>query len=40
MRMMRDMENGLINTIVVKDLSRLGRDHLENGKYIEEGFTK
>ena len=39
-RMMRDMENGLINTIVVKDLSRLGRDHLENGKYIENVFPK
>ena len=39
-RMMRDMENGLINTIVVKDLSRLGRDHLENGKYIEYVFPE
>ncbi len=37
-RMMRDVVNGRINGIIVKDLSRLGRNHKEVGKYIEEIF--
>ena len=36
--MMNDIKNGRINTIVVKDLSRLGRNYIELGKYIEEIF--
>lgn len=36
--MMRDIVDGRINTIIVKDLSRLGRNSLEVGKYIEEIF--
>ena len=36
--MMRDISDGRINTIIVKDLSRLGRNSLEVGKYIEEIF--
>ena len=35
---MRDVVNGKINGIIVKDLSRLGRNHKEVGKYIEEIF--
>ena len=37
-RMMEDVKNGKINCIVVKDLSRLGRDYIETGNYIENVF--
>jgi len=37
-RMMQDVIDGRINGIIVKDLSRLGRNHKEVGKYIEEVF--
>ena len=37
-RLMQDIINGKINGIIVKDLSRLGRNHREVGKYIEEIF--
>ena len=37
-RMLQDVVNGKINGIIVKDLSRLGRNHREVGKYIEEVF--
>ena len=36
--MMKDISDGRINTIIVKDLSRLGRNSLEVGKYIEDIF--
>ena len=36
--MMKDIVDGRINTIIVKDLSRLGRNSLEVGKYIEDIF--
>lgn len=36
--MMRDMRDGVIDCIVVKDLSRLGRDYVEKGNYIERVF--
>jgi len=35
-RLMNDIEKGKINTIIVKDLSRFGRNYIEVGKYIEE----
>lgn len=34
-RMMDDVKAGRINCIIVKDLSRIGRDYLETGNYIE-----
>ncbi|MCM1130409.1 MAG: recombinase family protein [Roseburia sp.] len=37
-KLMQDIEDGIINTIIVKDLSRFGRNHLEVGKYLEETF--
>lgn len=37
-RMMNDMRKGLINCIVVKDLSRLGRDYVEAGNLLERVF--
>ncbi|MDE6973156.1 MAG: recombinase family protein [Lachnospiraceae bacterium] len=36
--MIKDMREGLFNCIVVKDLSRLGRDYVETGNYIERIF--
>ena len=39
-RMVRDIENGKINMVVTKDLSRLGRDYIETGEYIEKWFPE
>ncbi len=39
-RMIRDIENGLIDCVITKDLSRLGRDHSETGYYIEKFFPE
>lgn len=36
--MIKDMRNGLLNCIIVKDLSRLGRNYVETGNYIERVF--
>lgn len=37
-RLLRDMKEGQINMIVTKDLSRLGRNYIEVGNYIEQIF--
>jgi len=37
-RMLEDVESGKINCIVVKDLSRLGRNAIDAGYYIEKYF--
>ena len=37
-RMLNDMENGKINCCVTKDLSRLGRNAIDTGYYIEKHF--
>ena len=37
-KLFKDIVNGNINVIVVKDLSRLGRNYIEVGKYIENIF--
>mgnify|MGYP003195395601 FL=1 len=34
-RMLRDIENGRIHCVLVKDLSRFGRDYIETGRYLE-----
>lgn len=39
-RMIRDMEDGLFNIIIVKDLSRFGRDYIESGKYLQKVFPE
>ncbi|MBR2088647.1 MAG: recombinase family protein [Oscillospiraceae bacterium] len=39
-RMMADVETGTLNLIVVKDLSRLGRNYIETGRLIEETFPE
>lgn len=36
--MMNDLKKGFINCIVVKDLSRFGRNYIETGEYIEKIF--
>ena len=35
LEMLEDARNGVINLILVKDLSRLGRDYVEVGRYTE-----
>jgi len=37
-RMMKDVRERNINCIIVKDLSRLGRNYLESGEYMEKVF--
>lgn len=37
-RMMNDLRDGKIDCIIVKDLSRLGRNFIESGEYIEMVF--
>ena len=37
-KMMEDVKSGKINTIIVKDLSRLGRNHVLIGNYMEDIF--
>ena len=37
-RLLEDMRNKKFNTIIVKDLSRLGRNYIEVGNYIEQIF--
>jgi len=37
-RLLSDLESGRINMVITKDLSRLGRDHIETGFYIEKFF--
>ncbi len=37
-RMIRDAQSGRINCIIVKDLSRLGRDYIGMGRYMERIF--
>lgn len=38
--LLRDIENCLIDCVITKDLSRLGRDHSETGYYIERYFPE
>ena len=39
-RMIKDIENGVINCVITKDLSRLGREMYKTGQYIEEYFLE
>ena len=36
--MINDIELGKINLIITKDLSRLGRDYIDTGYYVEKYF--
>lgn len=37
-RMLTDINDGKINLVITKDLSRLGRDYIETGMYVEKIF--
>ena len=37
-RMLADIEAGRVNCVIVKDLSRFGRDYIEAGRYIQKVF--
>ncbi len=37
-RMISDIEAGRVNCVIVKDLSRFGRDYIESGRYIQKIF--
>lgn len=37
-RMLDDIHDGKVNMVVVKDLSRLGRDYIEAGRYVKKIF--
>ena len=39
-RMLADIEAGLIDTVITKDLSRLGRDYIMTGHYLERYFPE
>lgn len=39
-RMIGDIEAGIINTVIVKDLSRFGREYAQMGLYIEHYFEQ
>ena len=39
-RMIRDIEAGRVNTVIVKDLSRFGREYAQMGLYIEHYFEE
>jgi DNA invertase Pin-like site-specific DNA recombinase len=38
--MMKDIEAGTVNCVVVKDLSRLGRNYIEVGELMEDIFPR
>ena len=38
--MIRDIENKKVNMVIVKDSSRLGRDYIQFGEYIEKYFPQ
>lgn len=39
-KMLEDIQAGLVNCVVVKDLSRFGRDYIDSGHYLERVFPE
>ena len=39
-QMIQDIEDGKVNCIITKDLSRFGRDHIDTGYYLERYLPK
>lgn len=39
-RMLNDIKRNKVNMVIVKDLSRLGRDHVETGYYMDKYFPE
>lgn len=39
-RLIKDVENKKINCVITKDLSRLGRDYIDTGRYVERYFPE
>ena len=37
--LLKDIEDGIIDCIITKDLSRFGRDHIDTGYYLERYFS-
>ncbi len=37
-KMIKDIENGKVDMVITKDLSRLGRDYIATGEYVEKYF--
>lgn len=40
LKMKEDIEGGRIDTVIVKDISRLGREHIDTGFYMEKYFPE
>lgn len=38
--MIADIEDNKVNCVVVKDLSRFGRDYIDTGRYLERIFPE
>lgn len=39
-RLIKDIESGKINCVITKDYSRLGRDYIKSGEYLEKYFPE
>ncbi len=39
-RLLKDIQKGLVDTVITKDLSRLGRDYIDTGYYVQRFFPE
>ena len=39
-KMLQDIQKGIIDTVITKDLSRLGRDYIDTGYYVQRYFPE